>query len=157
MKFTPKESALRSFEFIVAPSSRCRAGVSYLITGIIATNDEMLDAKGLGRLPFSAGRESNFDYLRSVSRVYFCRHTGRWSWEITFSDRATIYQLNEVWSMRRHKRAAQRNGAGIDRSTFEDSLRCRARERGSDNIAGLFMDRWAATVLRRRRSPIALS
>lgn len=45
---------------------------------------------------------------------------------------------------------------GIDRSSFEDSLRCRAQERRSDNIAGLFMDRWAATVLRRRRSPIAL-
>lgn len=88
-----------------------------------------------------------------MSRLYFCRCTIRLSWEITFSDRATIYQLNGACSS---LHAHQLVPSGIDRSSFEDSLRCRARERGSDNIAGLFMDRWAATVLRHHRSPIAL-
>lgn len=58
--------------------------------------------------------------MYAVSRVYFRRCNVRWGWEIAFSDRATIYQLNESLfnaHTRTSARAARRGGmARGDRS-----------------------------------------
>lgn len=123
----------------------------------------MFGVKRAGRLSsflFSATRESNeSDYLRNVCGVaciFLPVHHQMKLKDSVLRSGNDISIKRSLFDARNATQACSGGMArGIDRSSFEDSLRCRARERESDNIAGLFMDRWAATVLRRRRSPIA--